>query len=1289
MLTKITRYVMLTTILICLSATAYSSEISKQSAGDAGDKNPDTFKFYGTNVDKQLTRKNGMHITRGDISNIYNSISGDGMRIYDNGIDVCSLEYAKGGIKKKPIGMDLSDTAGWSDITINPGEIGIDPTLGRFKFSTGKAGSVTVVGKYTGTNETYCGVYSNGNYAYLGESSKGMYILDVSNPQAPKKVGMYELGGNIYGLAGDSKYIYLNEYRSDLGATSVRIIDVSNPGTPTTAGNFGVSSRVYDMYSTGNYVFVAHINGLRVVDVSNPKKPSDRGTYEQTTRGTVYGVFVRGDYAYLAHASTGLKILNISDPSNLKEAGQCKLSSYKVGSQPYSVYVSGNYAYISYGAGGLQIIDVSNPSSPVLVGKYDKDINDESFYKTYVSGNYVYVISYKKDPTLFNVYCLRVIDISNPKEPKLIQLYKENIGKPIFDSYDISVSKGLAFVTDASNCLRILDIPMSPELPFGSVTVDCNFVVEPLKVTITSPDGGEVWSGNASNNITWNILDGIPPYKASLYYSTDSGKTFTGTITTDVSTTFFSWTVPGTNTLDMRVKAVVTDANGATANDTSNGDIQVDFIQPVVTETNIPDKAKDISVNSSLIIAFSEPMNQVMTQKAISISPYISNKTFEWSENKKQLTISHNGLSENTTYTCTVSTEARDISLPGNKLKDVYQWSFKTIVPPPGSISVTANIKNASVYLDGSLVGTGSLIINDVGVGSHTLSVQKVNYYPWQGVVLVQSKQTANIYATLTPSIETTLFMDMQGDEGAPLAGIVEIGETFTVSVKVKKVAKLTNMDLFISFDPELLEMLEVKDTAFIPRIALKYSSGNISYGAGVINGSITGNGTIADIVLKAKKKGEAVLSFDVDDDPDRKTNLISGVKKLPFLNDPKAITIAEFGQVDGHVAIDIPRLGTSSVIYVDIPGTRLKTITDATGYFLLKRIPPGKVNIRANGPGLAPDMWRNIEVKGQQTTTVGTITLINGDADGDGRVNAPDFSLLREAYFKTKNDAGWLDTGALRNGYINTDLNGDNKVNTADFVILRDNYFKIVDEASSLRGTSSSSHAPMLLPATIVDEASSLRIPSVLSTTSDNETKSNTPVVRSEDASATIAHLLIELPQDMNKIKVNAEFPVKIKVENVSSLSSMDFSLAFDSGILSVNRTCGDAFLPKITSDIKNSAGFVSHAAGLMTGSANGNGTIATVYFTLRKKQNTKIEFICDAAKNREIVMMSTKREVIPWTSEPTTMLFDGANTIGKTSTVTQGSGVTTTIGTNATATGAKAATVGSMTLIASLKPE
>ena len=54
----------------------------------------------------------------------------------------------------------------------------------------------------------------------------------------------------------------------------------------------------------------------------------------------------------------------------------------------YGVYVSGNYAYLAGGNAGLKVIDISDPTSPQIVGSVD---TDGSANGVYVSSNYAYV----------------------------------------------------------------------------------------------------------------------------------------------------------------------------------------------------------------------------------------------------------------------------------------------------------------------------------------------------------------------------------------------------------------------------------------------------------------------------------------------------------------------------------------------------------------------------------------------------------------------------------------------------------------------------------------------------------------------------------------------------------------------------------------------------------------------------------------------------------------------------------------------------------------------------------
>ncbi|MBD3352006.1 MAG: hypothetical protein GF364_11020 [Candidatus Lokiarchaeota archaeon] len=64
----------------------------------------------------------------------------------------------------------------------------------------------------------------------------------------------------------------------------------------------------------------------------------------------------------MADGFDGLEIIDISTPSSPSQEGQFYDGGYARG-----VYVSGDYAYVADGDDGLEIIDISTPSSPSQV----------------------------------------------------------------------------------------------------------------------------------------------------------------------------------------------------------------------------------------------------------------------------------------------------------------------------------------------------------------------------------------------------------------------------------------------------------------------------------------------------------------------------------------------------------------------------------------------------------------------------------------------------------------------------------------------------------------------------------------------------------------------------------------------------------------------------------------------------------------------------------------------------------------------------------------------------------
>jgi hypothetical protein len=164
------------------------------------------------------------------------------------------------------------------------------------------------------------------------------------------------------------------------------------------------------------------------------------------TPGIAYDVYVSGQYAYVADGKEGLRIIDISNPSNPREVG-----FYKTLYTACGVYVSGQYAYVAYGDvgwtwahGGLYIIDISTPSNPVRVGFYPTDWS----WDVYVSGQYAYVTSKTG---------LHKIDISEPSKPKEVGYYRLPYGTP-GEAYGVYVSGQYAYVAYGEAGLRIIKI---------------------------------------------------------------------------------------------------------------------------------------------------------------------------------------------------------------------------------------------------------------------------------------------------------------------------------------------------------------------------------------------------------------------------------------------------------------------------------------------------------------------------------------------------------------------------------------------------------------------------------------------------------------------------------------------------------------------------------------------------------------------------------------------------------------------------------------------------------------
>jgi len=213
--------------------------------------------------------------------------------------------------------------------------------------------------------------------------------------------------------------------------------------TADQVGFCNFSTNVYGVYVSGDYAYVAaQTAGLQVINITNPSQP-----YVVDSSGAMVqavDVWVSGDYAYVCDWDAGVHVYNVTNPSDISFVVTYNTPGWATG-----VWIDGDYAYVSDNTAGLTILDITDPTNPSLAGSCAttraKDVC--------VSGNYAYVADYESG--------LRVIDISDPTNPSSVTAC-DTPG----EAWSVSVSGNYAYIADQNAGLQVINVsdPSHPSL---------------------------------------------------------------------------------------------------------------------------------------------------------------------------------------------------------------------------------------------------------------------------------------------------------------------------------------------------------------------------------------------------------------------------------------------------------------------------------------------------------------------------------------------------------------------------------------------------------------------------------------------------------------------------------------------------------------------------------------------------------------------------------------------------------------------------------------------------------
>jgi len=283
--------------------------------------------------------------------------------------------------------------------------------------------SPTYVGRITGYGGYHQYINVRSGYAYVCNYDAGLQVVNVTNPASPVNVMEIPSGYRTARIIFDGNYGYVA-----IGDAGVAIYNMVNPALPVYVTTIQTTGRAASLYygaitiggTPTGHIFVANRNpapGISAINVSNPTAPVTTSFFAAvpSATGSAYIPFYSDGKVYVAYGTAGLRIIDVTNPSNVTLLGTANL-----GGDSRAVVASGNYAYLAARDSGVYVVDVTNPASPQKI----RTIQTPRARGIAINGSFVYVAASDSG--------MGIIDITNPSNPTIVgytgsEVYGENV----------------------------------------------------------------------------------------------------------------------------------------------------------------------------------------------------------------------------------------------------------------------------------------------------------------------------------------------------------------------------------------------------------------------------------------------------------------------------------------------------------------------------------------------------------------------------------------------------------------------------------------------------------------------------------------------------------------------------------------------------------------------------------------------------------------------------------------------------------------------------------------------
>ncbi|MEZ4742649.1 MAG: choice-of-anchor B family protein [Bdellovibrionota bacterium] len=231
------------------------------------------------------------------------------------------------------------------------------------------------------SSSTWKDIKTYSHYAYVvNETSGGMQIIDLSKlPESAQVVNTYTGFSTSHNLYIDVENAML--YAEGNNALPVRMLSLADPVHPVQVGGFGVEC--HDIYVRNNVAFISEggHGTIGIFDTSDSSNISALGRFEIPNAGYVHNSWLNEDGTILMTTEENdgktVKLWDVSDLSDVRKLGEYLAP----GKLAHNTHIKGHYAYISHYGSGLRIVDIADPSNPVEVAYYMDNNSPRSGFK--------------------------------------------------------------------------------------------------------------------------------------------------------------------------------------------------------------------------------------------------------------------------------------------------------------------------------------------------------------------------------------------------------------------------------------------------------------------------------------------------------------------------------------------------------------------------------------------------------------------------------------------------------------------------------------------------------------------------------------------------------------------------------------------------------------------------------------------------------------------------------------------------------------------------------------------